>query len=760
MTEGHGTGSRFAADWPCALALGALLTLVYLVTFSGQIRSIDEYALYARAEAIVQGYQDDLSQLAFSGLHNQVGHFEPVQPYVAAPLYALAQHIDGSSSIATVLLLNVYVTAATGALLYILLRKLALDVHLAVLAVLAWGLGSSAWPYSRFFFREPLNAMLWVAAITLCVGWLRTRKVLYLIACAVTVALCVGVKSSSAVAIPWFFLAAFVKDFNQRSTRRWLMLGGIAAAISVVLFLKCVDLTNWTGRLRSAVHLVRTYDWTLLPLQLYGQLLSPIKGLLFYSPVVVGALPGMYGAFKRNGRVTALTLAISLSVFMLYSTFVAWHGGRISWGPRYFVPLLPFVALPYAHALSSRRWPVRMWALLWAGAGAGVQVAVSTTAWTHAVWPSLDAFVDERLVGLNGIPWYSVRLWDQSPVLEVMAGWGKGRLDLAWARALVDGGIASSLTAGIVLVALTAVSGWCLVAVIRRSIAPEYPIIVSCAAVIVGSLLVSMRSGMATEDTWGFGRDQAQDLAAAINSASGAAYDVVFVSNDFAMHYWLGLLKGSYRVTWLSPHATIDEYVQTAKRLQGETVHVFVDHVHMPVDADPQVPRTVLAQELYEVDGRWIGDNELFLYQAPMPMQPLAVTAAWENGIRLVSLAVSSTRLAPGETLLIDLELSADNPLQEDLTFFVNLVNVKGESISGRDGQPRYGGLRTRDWPPGEPILERRAIRIPWDAAPTTYRLVYGWYDPSQNLVPLTADTAAMSAEHYGTGAVQVLPPH
>lgn len=759
MTDSQWSTGRYLADWHCALALGAFLALVYLVTFSGQIRSIDEYALYARAEAIIQGYQDDLSQLAFSGQHNQVGQFEPVQPYMAAPLYALSQHIPSSSSIATVLLLNVYVTAATGSLLYVLLRKLALDRHVSVLAVLAWGLGSSAWPYSRFFFREPLNALLWVVAITLCVYWLRTRKVLYLIACAVAVGVCVGVKSSSAVAIPWLLLAAFVQDYTQRSTQRWLIVACIAVAVCAVFFVKHVDLATLTGRLRGAIHLARTYDWSLLPLQLYGQLFSPIKGLLFYSPVIVGALPGMYGALKRNGRVTTLTLAISLSVFVLYSTFPAWHGGRISWGPRYFVPLLPFMALPYAHALSSRRWPVRMWALLWGGIGVGVQLAASTTAWTHAVWPSLGAFVGERLVGLDGIPWYSLSLWDRSPVIEVVAGWGKARLDLAWARALVDGELALNLASGLELVALSALSGVCLVAIMRRAIASKYLVIASCVAAIVGSLLVSIRSGKATEDTWGLGRNHAQEVAAAINSASGAPYDVVFVSNDFAMHYWLGLLKGSYRVTWLSPHAMADEYVQTTKRLQGESVYLFVDHVHMPVDTDPQVPRRVLAQELYEVDGRWIGDNELFLYQAPRSMQPLPATAAWEDGIRLLSLAISSTSVSPGDTLLIDLELSADNPLQEDYTLFVNLVSPKGETISGRDGQPHYGGLPTSGWPPGESIAERRAIRIPWDAGPTTYRLVCGWYDTRKNPVPLTTDTPTMSTNYYVTGTVQVVSP-
>ena len=39
-----------------ALAIGAFLAMVYLLTFSGQFRSIDEYAMYARTESLAQGH--------------------------------------------------------------------------------------------------------------------------------------------------------------------------------------------------------------------------------------------------------------------------------------------------------------------------------------------------------------------------------------------------------------------------------------------------------------------------------------------------------------------------------------------------------------------------------------------------------------------------------------------------------------------------------------------------------------------------------
>jgi len=74
-----------------ALAVFGLLFVLYLLTFNGRFTSIDELAIYARAESLIQQGSLDTPQLAFSSYHNVVGEIEIGYAVLAAPLYWLAQ---------------------------------------------------------------------------------------------------------------------------------------------------------------------------------------------------------------------------------------------------------------------------------------------------------------------------------------------------------------------------------------------------------------------------------------------------------------------------------------------------------------------------------------------------------------------------------------------------------------------------------------------------------------------------------------------
>ncbi len=80
------------------------------------------------------------------------------------------------------------------------------------------------------------------------------------------------------------------------------------------------------------------------------------KGLLYFSPWLVLALPGLWLAFRRPAR-KAETLAVAgvLAVYLLFTS--AWDPGVWGWvvGPRHLTPLIPFLAAPTAAALSRLR---------------------------------------------------------------------------------------------------------------------------------------------------------------------------------------------------------------------------------------------------------------------------------------------------------------------------------------------------------------------------------------------------------------------
>jgi hypothetical protein len=91
-----------------------------------------------------------------------------------------------------------------------------------------------------------------------------------------------------------------------------------------------------------------------------GLLISPAKGLLVFTPVVVVAVAGLVATFRRGERWLPATLGASaVAHWILMGRWSEWHGGE-SWGPRMMTDALPllFVFLPDGFNVMPRVAPV------------------------------------------------------------------------------------------------------------------------------------------------------------------------------------------------------------------------------------------------------------------------------------------------------------------------------------------------------------------------------------------------------------------
>jgi len=87
-----------------------------------------------------------------------------------------------------------------------------------------------------------------------------------------------------------------------------------------------------------------------------GLLVSPAKGLLVFTPVVVMAAAGLVRAFRQGDRWLASACgAAALAHWVFVGRWAEWHGGE-SWGPRLMTDALPllFLFLPEGYDLAPR----------------------------------------------------------------------------------------------------------------------------------------------------------------------------------------------------------------------------------------------------------------------------------------------------------------------------------------------------------------------------------------------------------------------
>jgi hypothetical protein len=188
-----------------------------------------------------------------------------------------------------------------------------------------------------------------------------------------------------------------------------------------------------------------------LPAGFAGLTVSPSRGLLIYSPIVLVACFGAINAWRTrltsdgsNAEAftqTDATLLIrhvslaALAVLLTYSKFIAWWGGH-GYGPRYLTDAMPFFGLLFAPGLlplverSSRALLVR---------------TVITVVLVYSVFiQAVGAFCWPESWTLNENPPYRYRLWDwRESQIESCIKDGP-RIDPAARRLLARLGLAGS----------------------------------------------------------------------------------------------------------------------------------------------------------------------------------------------------------------------------------------------------------------------------------------------------------------------------
>jgi hypothetical protein len=281
----------------------------------------------------------------------------------------------------TVSLTNCFVTAFAVLLLVEWLRAAGYRDRVAVLTGLVYAFGTSAWPYSGTFLSEPLSA-----AMLLTVAWgvaqfhrLRPHPPAgagspvpadstapataspraarhWLWMAGLVAGLSVHAHVLNLLAIPCLFAYAVLPLLRERGA--W---SRERAALTGALLLGCVGpvLLGVTQALRFGspweTGRYDHYGSFVDPLPgLVGQLVGPGRSILLYSPALVVALFGWRHALAHRRVAALVVLALFVARWAFVSARSDWWGG---WGigPRYLLPVVPFLLLPLAERLEQLR---------------------------------------------------------------------------------------------------------------------------------------------------------------------------------------------------------------------------------------------------------------------------------------------------------------------------------------------------------------------------------------------------------------------
>jgi hypothetical protein len=354
---------------------------VYLLSASGHLRGQDQEYFYRMARSIAREHTFAIEPLVLNnkelaGARGRDGKFyaqyAPGLPLMLAPIVLLGDSMSallsplkvlypwphqGEGDIAPRVLVsyfNIFVSPITAGLLTLMVIRLGYSIGAAIFTGLSFALSSFAWGQARIMFAEPLQSMLLLAAGLLLLGATRARSVTG----GSMLGLAVLVKITSILALPAFLLLP--NERGELLCRRRATL--VALIIPVTVALSAYGWFNWfrfdslTETGYSATYGGTPHSsWNPIenPLVgLYGLLLSPGRGVLWYAPLIAVAIVSarrFYSERPVTGRAFMILAAAWLAV---HSAIRGWEGGW-GWGPRYLLPVLPFLLVPLAVAWRS-----------------------------------------------------------------------------------------------------------------------------------------------------------------------------------------------------------------------------------------------------------------------------------------------------------------------------------------------------------------------------------------------------------------------
>jgi hypothetical protein len=150
--------------------------------------------------------------------------------------------------------------------------------------------------------------------------------------------------------------------------------------------------TNWQGEHQTGFLSLQLPNADSL-VRLYGLTFSPVRGIFIMSPFLLLAIPGfvmMWRALpERRSAVIAMLLVIG-GFFFYNASSVMWWGG-FTVGPRYLVPMLPFLTLPAVFALN--RLIETLWGRMLTAVLVGVSVfSVGAMTIGGQLWPPVEVW--------------------------------------------------------------------------------------------------------------------------------------------------------------------------------------------------------------------------------------------------------------------------------------------------------------------------------------------------------------------------------
>ncbi len=379
----------------------------FLLTAGGRIASSDETAFFLETQSLVEhGTLAIPDSIVSNGSYGKDGRFYVGgglgYTLLSVPFYAAgkaAVHVlpipeayrtfilKGSLS-----LTNQFVCALIGVLFFAFARRLGYSSRLSFFLTAALLFSTNLFPYAKSSMREPLITLCLLAAAYGLFVFKTERKKRYLHLAGWALFYLLNTKISFLIILP-VFAVYFIMIWDRGVFRTHGMRGvgrlfanpsfwrdGMILIVWIVAAGVVIVVYNYAqfGDIFSSgyTHKPQPFNYPLWR-GLYGLLLSPGKSFFLYAPMTLMIFAAAVPWSRKFPGEAVLAGLLTLVMLILHAKYFAWAGDG-SWGPRYLIPLIPFLILPAGeviqNSLEQRKKIVKFAAIFLSAVGLVIQI--------------------------------------------------------------------------------------------------------------------------------------------------------------------------------------------------------------------------------------------------------------------------------------------------------------------------------------------------------------------------------------------------
>ncbi len=718
--------SPVSPDTRLRMLLFGLLLAAYMLVYTGQPGSIDGQATlavtssflnYGTPDIIVLGSAEallpPLARMGSFGVDGLLYSKKGVTPSLfLIPLVALADAIPFLPVRAAAVLLNPIITALTAVLIYTLARWLGCRPRSAFISGLVYGLGTFAIVYTTSLFGEPLAALLLLLAVMAAWRYRQHNDWRTLVVCGVALGLLPGINLSYAVMAP--LIGFYIFGLNPRRWRIPHLAALTAPFVLSVLLLMAYNGARFGSLLESGYNFAEGEGFTVpFEMGLFGLLVSPYRGVVWYNPVLMLAVPGALLLWRQKAAFAGIILALVAVQIITYASWWSWHGGVV-WGPRFLVPVTPLLVLcllPVIELIPRHRLMTLAFGVLVTCSFAVQAVATLFSFLPHVIY-LYEHFASTVVDGffIDYEPEVIFR-WDVSPVIAQF------RLALSGEQALQPALFKQSDGIHMLLVVGLLAAGFL-----------TYHYTKTHRQAIVFGLLMVLATPVATAR-----QGHQMNIAQAVRQELMPADLLIAASTSYNEN--LLDLKTHTRVITTNAPTSPDDPLTAGLwdyAMQQSGLAWFI--TWFPPASAENWQEQALWEKASFVRETIFRENRALLFDLN-PTTPPDQPGGWQFGPILLS-DYGIQREASG--LRVTLNWQARTPPEQNLAWFVHLVDANGQIIQQQDRAPQGGYAPTSTWEPDQPVSDYLFFPLNAEVLASELFLRIGWVDPiSSERLPL-----------------------